>query len=92
LREKHKKQHSQNDAACYREHGVSSFQVDSGQCTAATTAGFFTEASAGHRSHQEAPHAAGEPSPQISALTVPKKYAAGLEISRPGGACLKLGR
>jgi hypothetical protein len=45
------------------------------------------------RSHQEAgPHAAGEPSLQISARTVPKKYAAGLEISCPGGACLKLGR
>ena len=44
------------------------------------------------RSHQEAaPHAAGEPSPQISALTVPKKYAAGLEMSYPGGALFQTG-
>src|SRR6516162_2986875 len=37
--------------------------VDSGQCTAATTAGFFYRGFRRRRSHPEAgPHAAGEPS------------------------------
>jgi len=51
---------------------------------------FFKEASAGVDRIRKRPRM--RPSLQIGALTVPKKYAAGLEISCPGGACLKLGR
>jgi hypothetical protein len=37
------------------------------------------------------PPVAGEPPPSIGTLIVPKRYAAGLEIHRPGGALSQTG-